>query len=51
MYVCVEKFYGDGTFDTSQLFECFKESESAIKIRNNASTGRESKRKRREVRD
>lgn len=51
----VKKFYGDGAFDTNPLFDCLEESktESAVKIRKNASTDhcRGSKRRRREIRE
>lgn len=53
--VNIKKFYGDGAFDTNQLFDCIDEIgiESAIKIRGNASTDhcRGSKRRRREIRE
>ena len=48
----VAKFYGDGAYDTNDMFDALGDAKSAIKIRANASTDycRGSKRRRREVR-
>jgi len=53
--VDVNKFYGDGAFDTNSLFDYLEKSkiESAVKIRKNASTDyyAGSKRRRKEIRE
>lgn len=49
----ISRFYGDGAYDTNDMFDALDDTKSVIKIRANASTDccRGSKRRRREVRD
>ena len=48
----LKKFYGDGAYDTNEIFNAIGDAESAIKIRKNATTYRcrGSRRRRQEVR-
>ena len=48
----VTKFYGDGAYDTNEMFDAPGDAKSAIRIRSNASTDycRGSKRRRKEAR-
>ena len=49
----LKKFYGDGAYDTNEIFNSISDAESAIKIRKNATTYRcrGSRRRRQEVRE
>jgi len=49
----LKKFYGDGAYDTNEIFNAIGDAESAIKIRKNATTYRcrGSRRRRQEVRE
>jgi hypothetical protein len=44
----LKKFYGDGAYDTNEVFYAIGDAESAIKIRKNASTCCPCSRRRRE---
>jgi len=48
----LKKFYGDGAYDTNEIFNSIGDAESAIKIRKNATTYRcKGRRRRQEVRE
>ena len=48
----LKKFYGDGAYDTNEIFNVIGDAESAIKIRKNATTYRcKGRRTRQEVRE
>jgi len=49
----LKKFYGDGAYDTNEIFNAIGDAESAVKIRKNATTYRcrGSRRRRQEVRE